>query len=77
MEPKYKVGQVVTHKASGELAVVEQAIYSCRTHPGPGLYIAHMSGDGCEWEFDDRYRISLGFDRDSIEVDDILIEAED
>ena len=76
MEPLYKPGEVVCHKASGELAVVEHVIESCKVHLGLAVMsLDHVNGKGCSWEFDGRYRLSLGFDRDSIDVDADLIEA--
>lgn len=71
-EPRFKRGDLVRHRASGEVAVVVDANERCTRHS------YHLgTSDSCEWKFAGTYDLDLGFWEDVIAVEEYLLEAVD
>lgn len=60
MKPKFEPGQVVTHKSSGELAIIEAPLYRCLVHQ-IGYLCVVTAGQDCRLQFTGRYKLSLAF----------------
>lgn len=74
-KPKFEKGDLVRHRASGELGIISYVGVVCLTHPGlDALSVEHLSGVKCEWAFSGSYSVSLGFTKDSFDTPEFEIE---
>lgn len=77
-EPKFKRGDVVKHRASGETAVIVYPLMKC-TNPNHRHTQTHLRLIGptedCIFEFANAYRLDTGFTREDIEYPEDLLEA--
>lgn len=74
---KFKVGDLVKHKASGEVGVVSRVCKKCTEHSE----MEHLSmafnkslESECRYLFTGRYEISIGFTGSGVIVDEFLME---
>ena len=77
VKPKFEQGDLVRHRASNQFAIVVSAIVTCTNHLGFDILTSeHLTGSGCEYKFNGRYCVDLGFDEgDEIqEVAEYLLE---
>ena len=76
-EAKFKVGDLVCHKASGEKGVIVHVDMRCTVHPE--FYAAHLAGrlDECVLGFSGTYALSVGLEKDVVdEVAEELLELD-
>lgn len=59
-EPKYKIGEVVQHRASGKRGVVSDHGAVCSVHQS-AYHVLGYSAE-CETSFDGTYYLSIDFD---------------
>lgn len=71
-KPKFKAGDLVQHKASGERAVVVRPIEACVVHKFPVM--CWLQPWVCRIEFTDRYLVKIGFVRQVVCAEDELRE---
>lgn len=71
MQPKFRVGDLVEHRASRERGVVVRAVMRCATHQSKGFSFESLtcadSGHGledCAVRFEGRYIVDTGFATD-------------
>lgn len=79
-DPRFKRGDLVRHRASGELAVVLAPARSCVVHRGMDAFGAHGPRLGgphpdCRFEFNGSYDLDLGFKQDVLTAEEYLLEA--
>ena len=80
-EPLYSAGDIVRHRASGQVAVVLHAV-TITVHDRLCRYaqlfpaIVPMPPCGCASVFSDEYAVSTGFDTDEIFVDECELKAD-
>lgn len=76
-DPKFQRGDLVRHRASGEVAVVVDHGRRCTKHAGDPYTYAHLRGwrDDCVFEFNGSYDLDLGFREDVVTVEEFLLEA--
>lgn len=76
-DPKFQRGELVRHRASGEVAVVVARLFRCTKHKGEGEALTHHwngFGQDCNLEFTGGYDLDLGFKEDVATVEEYLLE---
>lgn len=73
-KPKFKRGDVVQHRASGEKAIIISPLMRC-VNLDHGHLTAHFGGfnDSCILEFAGSYRIDPGFAVEDFDYDEDLL----
>lgn len=74
-EAKFKQGDLVKHRASGQRGVVSSCLTSCVNHSFPfSLCSMRFDKSECDFQFCGLYELSTEFQKDNIDVAEYLLD---